>query len=149
MIKLFKRFAAALAVMALFISCAVPLSQTEAAPLFNVESYWNGDTNYPLAFSQGTTNRYVDLTSAKLEEKTTDETTGVTTAIFTYKVVMVNNNNITATYDYKTMIKTGGEEIVIAAQRANHTSWSQITSSSFNQPQYNATLILADHFGIQ
>ena len=148
MIKLFKKFAAAFALVALFIGCAAPLPQTEAA-FFTVESYWNGDTNYPLAFSQGTTNRYVDLTSAKLEEKTTDETTGVTTAVFTYKVVMVNNNAVTATYDYKTMIKTGGEETIVAAQRADHTSWSQITSSSFNQPQYNATLILADHFGIQ
>ena len=53
------------------------------------------------------------------------------------------------TYDYKTMIKVGGEKLLVAAQRANNTSWSQITSSSFNQPQYNATLILADHFRIQ
>ena len=126
MIKLFKKFAAAFALAALFIGCAAPLPQTEAA-FFTVESYWNGDTNYPLAFSQGTTNRYVDLTSAKLEEKTTDEATGVTTAVFTYKVVMVNNNAVTATYDYKTLIKTGGEETIVAAQRADHTSWSQIT----------------------
>ena len=65
------------------------------------------------------------------------------------KVVMVNNGEMVNTYDYKTMIKVGGEELLVAAQRANNTSWSQITSSSFNQPQYNATLILADHFGIQ
>lgn len=148
MLKFFKSFATIFAIVALFIGCSMP-AQTEASPLFTVESYWKGDTNYPLAFSQGTANRYVDLSSAKLEEKTTDETTGVTTAIFSYKVVMVNNGTMTNTYNYKTMIKTGGEAIVVAAQRANDTSWSQITSSSFNQPQYNATLILADHFGIQ
>ncbi|MBM6833102.1 hypothetical protein [Megamonas hypermegale] len=148
MIKLFRRFAIFFAILALFAGYAMPISKTEAAPLFTVQSYWNGDTNYPLAFAQGTTNRYVDLSSAKLEEKTTDEA-GITTAIFTFKVVMVNNGEMVNTYDYKTMIKVGGEELLVAAQRANNTSWSQITSSSFNQPQYNATLILADHFGIQ
>lgn len=148
MIRLFRRFAVFFAILAIFVGYAMPISKTEAAPLFTVQNYWNGDTNYPLAFSQGTTNRYVDLSSAKLEEKTTDEA-GITTAIFTFKVVMTNNNEIVNNYEYKTMIKVGGEEILVAAQRANNTSWSQITDTSFNQPQYNATLILADHFQIQ
>lgn len=148
MTRLFGRFAVFFAILALFIGYAMPISKTEAAPLFTVQNYWNGDTNYPLAFSQGTTNRYVDLSSAKLEEKTTDEA-GITTAIFTFKVVMTNNNEMVNSYEYKTMIKVGGEEILVAAQRANNTSWSQITDTSFNQPQYNATLILADHFQIQ
>lgn len=148
MIKFFERFATIFAIVALFVGCGLPMAQTEASPLFTVESYWNGDTNYPLAFSQGTANRYVDLSSAKLEEKTTDETTGITTATFTFKVVMVNNGDVTATFDYNTMIKTGGENVTVLAQRASG-SWSAINDSSFNQPQYNATLILADHFGIQ
>lgn len=148
MTRLFGRFAVFFAILVLFVGYAMPISKTEAAPLFTVENYWNGDTNYPLAFSQGTTNRYVDLSSAKLEEKTTDEA-GITTAIFTFKVVMTNNNEMVNNYEYKTMIKVGGEEILVAAQRANNTSWSQITDTSFNQPQYNATLILADHFQIQ
>ena len=46
------------------------------------------------------------------------------------------------------MIRFINDEMYIASARGNGDGWFQLSSRSFDQPQYNATLILADYFGI-
>lgn len=58
------------------------------------------------------------------------------------------NGDITTKFSYKTMIRFINDEIYIASARANGDGWFQLSDRSFDQPQYNATLILADYFGI-
>ncbi|MFR5944563.1 MAG: YadA-like family protein [Megamonas funiformis] len=52
----------------------------EASALYTPASYWNNDTNYPLAFSQNGVNRYVDLSSAKIIEQEEKVESKVTTS---------------------------------------------------------------------
>lgn len=131
----------------MFAFSANSFSLVEASSLYTPTSYWNNDNNYPVAFSQNGVNRYVDLSSAKIVEQTETAEGNIKSAVFTYDVIMVNGDNITK-FSYKTMIRFIGEEVYIASARANSDSWSQLSNRSFDQPQYNATLILAEHFNL-
>ena len=131
--------------MALCIIGFAAPAQTQASA-FNVQSYWNGDVNYPLAFSQAGVNRYLDLSSAKLEEQSTDPQIQVKSSVLTYDVIMVDGDKTTK-FSYKTLVKTGGEATYIYGWKG--TGWSMLTNRSFNQPQYNAALILIDHFNLE
>ncbi len=139
-----------MAVIACF--CAVGagnMGQVEAATLYTPTTYWNNDANYPVAFTQAGVNRYVDLSSAKLEEKTENPEDNTKSAIFTYDVVMVNEQGVeTAKFSYRTMIKFVGDEVSIFSARRNNDGWAQLSDRSFDQPQYNAAQILAEHFDI-
>ncbi len=131
-----------IAVVAL-VGFAAPTSRVDAA--YTPTSYWNGDENYPLAYSKDTANRYVDLSSAKLVSQTKDEATGIVTAEVKYDVVMVNNGVKVSTFSYDNLVKVNdGNVIYIASPRKG--VWYQIDDTSFNQPQYNASLIVAAHF---
>lgn len=55
--------------LCIFALTANSFSMAEASALYTPASYWNNDTNYPLAFSQNGVNRYVDLSSAKIIEQ--------------------------------------------------------------------------------
>ena len=118
----------------------------QQAPAFAVQGYWNDDANYPLAFSQGGVNRYLDLSSAVITEQTVDEATQVKSTVMTYDVIMVNGDKTTK-FSYKTMVKTGGEETYVYGWKG--TGWTLLTDRSFNQPQYNTGLILIDHFALK
>ena len=117
-----------------------------STPAFAVQGYWNDDTNYPIAFSQGGVNRYLDLSSAVITEQTVDEATQVKSTVMTYDVIMVDGDNQTK-FSYKTLVKTGGEATYIYGWKG--TGWTMLTDRSFNQPQYNAALILIDHFALK
>ena len=123
---------------------AVPISQGSAAA-FTPQSYWNGDLNYPLAFSQGGANRYVKLSSAKIEEQSKGEITQMQTAVFSYDVVMVYGDKVT-TFPYTTKVQVIDGKTYIFAKKGER--WTQLSDRSFDQPQYNAALILIDHFKI-
>lgn len=118
----------------------------QETPAFAVQGYWNDDPNYPIAFSQGGVNRYLDLSSAVITEQTVDEATQVKSTVMTYDVIMVNGDKTTK-FSYKTMVKIGGEETYIYGWKG--TGWTLLTDRSFNQPQYNAGLILIDHFALK
>lgn len=62
-------------------------------------------------------------------------------------VVMVDGDKTTK-FTYKTMIRFVNDEMYVASARGNGDGWFQLSSRSFDQPQYNATLILADYFNI-
>ena len=147
MSKLVKSLVAVFAVFA-FMAGFTPSTQQAEAAYYSVPSYWNGDLNYPLAFSQGGVNRYVKLSSAKIDQQTKDTTGDSTSTVFTYDVVMVNTDGNTTTFHYKTLIRTGGDEVYVAGWKDPY-GWAPLRNLSFYQPQYNAALILADHFGIQ
>ena len=146
MSKLVKGLVAVFAVFAFMVGFAPNTQQAEAA-YYNVPSYWNGDVNYPLAFSQGGVNRYVKLSSAKIDQQTKDLTANTVSTVFTYDVVMVNTDGNTTTFHYKTLVRTGGEDVYVAGWK-DPSGWSTLSNLSFYQPQYNAALILADHFGL-
>lgn len=134
-------------VMGIFALTANGFSTTEATALYTPTSYWNNNTNYPLAFSQNEVNRYVDLSSAKIIEQEENKQENTKTAVFSYDVVMVNGD-VTTKFTYKTMIRFINDEVYIASARGNGDGWFQLTDRSFDQPQYNAALILADYFAI-
>lgn len=146
MSRLVKSLVAAFAVFAFMVGFTPANQQAEAA-YYNVPSYWNGDLNYPLAFSQGGVNRYVKLSSAKIDQQTKDTTGNTTSTVFRYQVVMVNTDGNTTTFDYKTLVRTGGEDVYVAGWK-DPSGWSTLSNLSFYQPQYNAALILADYFGL-
>ncbi|WP_412438523.1 YadA-like family protein, partial [Megamonas funiformis] len=64
----------------IFALTANSFSMAEASALYTPASYWNNDTNYPLAFSQNGVNRYVDLSSAKIIEQEEKVESKVTTS---------------------------------------------------------------------
>jgi len=76
--KIVKYFMMVIA-LCIFALTANSFSMAEASALYTPASYWNNDTNYPLAFSQNGVNRYVDLSSAKIieQEEKVEENTGV------------------------------------------------------------------------
>lgn len=123
-----------------------PAAAPSETPSFTVQGYWNDDANYPIAFSQGGVNRYLDLSSAVITEQTVDEATQVKSTVMTYDVIMVDGDNQTK-FSYKTLVKTGGEATYIYGWKG--TGWTMLTDRSFNQPQYNAALILIDHFDLK
>lgn len=131
----------------MFALSANSFSLVEASSLYTPTAYWNNDTNYPVAFSQDGVNRYVDLSSAKIVEQDEIVEENTKTTVFTYDVIMVNKDKTTK-FSYKTMIRFIGDEIYIASARANGDGWFQLSDRSFDQPQYNATLILAEHFNL-
>ena len=138
--------------MMLFMACVFVLGFAnmhcvEAADLYTPTNYWNDDKNYPLAFAQNGVSRYVDLSSANIIEQEENVEENSKTTVFAYDVIMVNGD-ITTKFSYKTMIRFINDEIYIASARANGDGWFQLSDRSFDQPQYNATLILADYFGI-
>lgn len=144
MVRLIKSSLAVFAILACLIG-AFPLSQAQAAA-FTPTAYWNDDANYPLAFSQAGVNRYVDLSSAVLKEQTTDAD-GITSSVVTFDVIMVNGD-IQTKFSYESLIKIKGDEISIAGRKGTD-NWGLLTNKSFNQPQYNASLILIDHFNLK
>ena len=144
--KIVKYFMMVIA-LCIFALTANSFSMAEASALYTPTSYWNNDTNYPLAFSQNGVNRYVDLSSAKIIEQKENVEENSKTTVFAYDVIMVNGD-ITTKFSYKTMIRFINDEFYIASARANGDGWFQLSDRSFDQPQYNATLILADYFGI-
>lgn len=131
----------------MFALSANNFSLVEASALYTPTSYWNNDTNYPVAFSQNGVNRYVDLSSAKIVEQSENVEENTKSTIFTYDVIMVSGDKTTK-FSYKTMIRFIGEEVYIASARANGEGWFQLSDRSFDQPQYNAALILAEHFNL-
>lgn len=131
----------------MFAFSANSFSFAEASSLYTPISYWNDNTNYPVAFSQNGVNRYVDLSSAKIIEQNEIVEENTKSTVFTYDVVMVNGDKTTK-FSYKTMIRFIGDEVYIASARANGNGWFQLSDRSFDQPQYNATLILAEHFNL-
>ncbi len=139
-----------MAVVACFFAVgAGSVGQVEAAALYTPATYWNGNANYPVAFTQAGVNRYVDLSSAKVEEQTENVEDNIKTAIFTYDVIMVNEQGVeTSKFSYRTMIKFVGDEVSIFSARRNNDGWAQLSDRSFDQPQYNAAQILAEHFNI-
>lgn len=84
----------------------------EASALYTPASYWNNDTNYPLAFSQNGVNRYVDVSSAKIIEQEEKVEENTKTAVFSYDVVMVDGDKTTK-FTYKTMIRFVNDEMDI------------------------------------
>ncbi len=146
MMSLLKRVCVAVFVAVCFLSFGTATQHTEAA-VFSVQSYWDDNANYPLAYGKDGVNRYLNLSSAEIKSQSTDEVTGVVSTELTYSVVMVNNGVQTATFDYDTLVKTSnGEVTYIYAKKKDN--WATIDDRSFNQPQYNAALILVDHFGL-
>ena len=144
--KIVKYFMMVIA-LCIFALTANSFSMAEASALYTPASYWNNDTNYPLAFSQNGVNRYVDLSTTKIIEQEEKVEENTKTAVFSYDVVMVDGDKTTK-FTYKTMIRFINDEMYVASARGNGDGWFQLSSRSFDQPQYNATLILADYFGI-
>lgn len=145
MVRLIKSSLAVFAILACLIG-AFPLSQAQAATSYTPSEYWNGDANYPVAFSQAGVNRYLDLSSAVIKEQTTD-TDGTTSTVVTFDVIMVNGD-IQTKFSYESLIKINGDEISIAGRKGTG-NWGLLSDKSFNQPQYNASLILIDHFKLK
>ena len=84
-----------------------------------------------------------------MEEQTENVEDNIKTAIFTYDVIMVNEQGVeTSKFSYRTMIKFVGDEVFIFSARRNNDGWAQLSDRSFDQPQYNAAQILAEHFNI-
>lgn len=101
--KIVKYFMMVIA-LCIFALTANSFSMAEASALYTPASYWNNDTNYPLAFSQNGVNRYVDLSSAKIIEQEEKVEENTKTAVFSYDVVMVDGDKTTK-FTYKTMIR--------------------------------------------
>ena len=107
--KIVKYFMMVIA-LCIFALTANSFSMAEASALYTPASYWNNDTNYPLAFSQNGVNRYVDLSSAKIIEQEEKVEENTKTAVFSYDVVMVDGDKTTK-FTYKTMIRFINDEI--------------------------------------
>lgn len=98
--------------LCIFALTANSFSMAEASALYTPASYWNNDTNYPLAFSQNGVNRYVDVSSAKIIEQEEKVEENTKTAVFSYDVVMVDGDKTTK-FTYKTMIRFVNDEMDI------------------------------------
>lgn len=86
--------------LCIFALTANSFSMAEASALYTPASYWNNDTNYPLAFSQNGVNRYVDVSSAKIIEQEEKVEENTKTAVFSMdiKYLFTEEQDNEATY---------------------------------------------------
>lgn len=110
--------------------------QAEAG-LYNPTAYWCDNYNYPRAYAHMGVNYYVDLSSAVVKEKSGNAT------VMAYNVISVSESGTTHTYLFTTLLRTG-KGVQICSWRNN--GWEPIADYGYNQPEYNAGLILIDNF---
>lgn len=123
------------------------IAMAQAGNTSNSIQFWNNDKNYPIVFTQNGVNRYIDLSSAKIIEQVEDMEDGTLATVFSYDVVMVQDQNITR-FSYKTVLKLTPNGYYIASVRGNGGDWAELTNRSFDQPQYNAAIMLGYFFNI-